>query len=118
MIICRYERSEVQERGLVSDLFLVTFQPVNVDKQNLPLIKKYQKSFSEILKAIGLLGAKFIFLIPFRIAFCFKILKICSNNQNVFFKIFLTIFHSYLCDKYSKSNPNFKFKCQTFLDRL
>ena len=34
------------------------------------------------------------------------------------FNIFLTIFDSYLYDKYSKNNLNFKFICQTFLDRL
>ena len=45
-------------------------------------------------------------------------MKVCSNNQNVHFIIVLTIFKRYMWDKYSKSNPNFKFSYQTFLDRL
>ena len=34
------------------------------------------------------------------------------------FSTFLTIINWYLCDKYLKSNPNVRFSCQTFLDRL
>ena len=70
-------------------------------------------NFSEILNAIGLLGAKLIFFIRFRIAICFNILKACSNNQNVLFNIFMTIFdwHLYAC-------AINKFSYQTILDRL
>ena len=57
-------------------------------------IKKFQKLFSEILNAIGLLGGKFVLLISlsFFLAFCFKILKVCSNNQNVLFNIIVQYF--------------------------
>ena len=47
-----------------------------------------------------------------------KILRACLNNQNVLFYIFLKIFEWYLCNKYRKSNHNFKSSYQTFLDRL
>ena len=50
--------------------------------------------------------------------FCFKIWRVCLNNQTVLFINFLIIFDWYLCDKYMESNCNVKFSCQTFLDRL
>ena len=71
--------------------------------------------FSEMLNAIGLLEAKFVFFkIPLEIVFCFKILKVCLDNENVLFNTFLTIFEWCLYDKHAKSNHNFTFSCQTF----
>ena len=57
----------------------------------LPLKEEVSRSFSEILDAVGLLGASSLF-IPLGIIFCFKIFTVCLNNQNVLFNIFLTIF--------------------------
>ena len=42
-------------------------------QKNLVLLKKkYQKSFSEILNAIALLGAKFIYSFPWELSFVLK----------------------------------------------
>ena len=82
------------------------------------LLKEYQKEFAETLNVIGLLGAKFVILIPARIACCCKILKVCLNNQNVLFNTFLTIFDWYLCDKYLKSNPNLKLSCHFLVSNI
>ena len=76
-------------------------------------MKKYETSFSKIMKGIGLLEAKLIFWFPVEL---FYLLKVYSNNKIVLFNTFLTIFDRYLCDQYSKSNPYFKISYQTILE--
>ena len=52
---------------------IVTFHPVDINKK-LGTVKeeKYQRSFSEILNDIALLGAKLIYSFPWELSFVLK----------------------------------------------
>ena len=79
-------------------MILLLFQPVDIYKLNLVLLKKtYQKSLSEILNAIGLLGAKLIFHLV--IVFCSRIFNFSLNIQNLLRNTLLTIFEWKLYNK-------------------
>ena len=61
------------------------------------------------------LGSKVHFFISLEIVFYIEILRFFKkNNQNVLFSTFLALFEWCLCDKYTKSNRDIKFSCQTF----
>ena len=69
---------------------VVTFHPVDINKSLVLLKDKYQRSCSEILNAIALLGAKFIYSFRWELSFVFQPWE-CLNNQNVLFNTFLTM---------------------------
>ena len=51
---------------------IVTFHPVDINKNLVLLKKKYQRSFSEILNDIDLLGAKFTYSFLWELSFVLK----------------------------------------------